>query len=280
MNFPNIWLHKPNNIKKLEIHHEGAVVQQPHAHQKNPHPTSQKHLCQTPVFSSCLLINFQSWSGCNGHLPNRISSCPTPPAQAGPPTAGCPEQWADGLWVSPKGENPQFPWAICVKAQSLSQSPDVQKEPPVVQVVLIASHPQFYNQSCLSRWQSHFPPNFSYSGYFSGSMRMQENNILSMCFRVKNIKVAEIEKIPKPQCCLSIWRLRKKIQQFFLSMCVCNVSSTQQHQNIKKHFHLQWEVGIPEEKKCTAKEQFPNYTHSIKSHELTKHVSNFCLIKS
>lgn len=119
MNFPNIWLHKPNNIKKFEIHHEGAVVQQPHAHQKNPHPTPQKHLCQTPVFSSCLLISFQSWSGCNGHLPNRISR-PTPSAQAGPPTAGCPEQWADGLWVSPKGENPQFPWAICVKALTVS----------------------------------------------------------------------------------------------------------------------------------------------------------------
>jgi len=44
-----------------------------------------------------------------------------PPAQAGPPTASCPEPHPDGFWVSPSIETPPHLRATCASARSPSQ---------------------------------------------------------------------------------------------------------------------------------------------------------------
>lgn len=40
-----------------------------------------------------------------------------PPAQVGPPAAGCPGPCPDGFWLSPRREASQPLWATCVSAQ-------------------------------------------------------------------------------------------------------------------------------------------------------------------
>ena len=44
------------------------------------------------------------------------SSSPTPPAEAGSPTAGCTGPCPGRSWISPEKENPQPPWAACSSA--------------------------------------------------------------------------------------------------------------------------------------------------------------------
>jgi len=49
------------------------------------------------------------------------SSSPTPPAEAGSPTAGCTGPCPGRSWISPEKETPQPPWVACSSALSPSE---------------------------------------------------------------------------------------------------------------------------------------------------------------
>jgi len=70
------------------------------------------------------------------------SGSPSPsPAAAGPPRAGCPGPRPGGFWRPPR-RRPHSPWAACASAPSPAQhssAPGVQREPPVLQSVPMAS---------------------------------------------------------------------------------------------------------------------------------------------
>ena len=67
-----------------------------------------------------------------------LCPCVPAPAPAAPPRAGCPGPWPGGFWRAP-GRRPHSLWAACASAPS--PATDVQREPPGLQFVPMASCP-------------------------------------------------------------------------------------------------------------------------------------------
>lgn len=99
---PLVWLFS-SHVKPLCVYHTIWRQEADHAAYKN---TSETHRTVT--------VGSDLWR-----------SPALPPAQAGPPQAGCPGPCQVSSWRSPKRETPQPLWATCARAPSPAQQKSI-----------------------------------------------------------------------------------------------------------------------------------------------------------